>query len=72
LIKALVQLKEWHESGRTDILLVEIIELLIPCILHLENQVGEKIIMMILWKGMEKYNGNPMHYLTQMGGFIST
>jgi len=37
LIKAFVQLKEWHETGRTEIPLVEIIELLIPCILHLEN-----------------------------------
>jgi hypothetical protein len=41
---------------------MEIIELLIPCILHLENRV-EKKITMILWKGMEQFKGQSVHYL---------
>jgi hypothetical protein len=37
--------------------LVEFMELLIPCISHLENRVGEKILAMILRKGMELWSG---------------
>jgi len=69
-IKCLVTLKEWHLSGKDDIPLLAIIELLIPCILHLENRVGEKILTMILRKGMEYFNDSPMRYLTQMENFI--
>jgi hypothetical protein len=39
--------------------LVEFMELLIPCISHLENRVGEKILAMILRKGMELWSGAP-------------
>jgi len=34
-------------------------ELLIPCISHLENRVGEKILAIILKKGMELWSGAP-------------
>jgi hypothetical protein len=49
---------------------MEIIELLIPCILHLENRVGEKIITMILLKGMEQFKGQSIHYKKKMQGII--
>jgi hypothetical protein len=47
-IKFLVQVKEWHNNGRASVPLVEVVEILIPCILHLENRVDEKIITTIL------------------------
>jgi len=47
-IQFLVSLKAWKNSGKEAVPLMDIIELLIPCILHLENRVGEKIITMIL------------------------
>ncbi len=34
-------------------------ELLIPCILHLENRVGEKILTMLLRKGLDLWHGSP-------------
>jgi len=43
--------KKLHEDGRTTVPLVEFVEFLIPCILHLENRVGEKLITMILRHG---------------------
>ncbi len=43
-IKFLRSVQKWHEDGKTTVPLVEFIELLIPCILHLENRVGEKIL----------------------------
>jgi hypothetical protein len=47
-IKFLHNVQKWHEDGKTTVPLVEFIELLIPCILHLENRVGEKILTTIL------------------------
>ena len=43
-IAVLEKVKEWKAQGRETVPLVEVVELLIPCILHLENRVGEKII----------------------------
>jgi hypothetical protein len=65
-IQCLLSLKEWKDSGKDEIPLLTIIELLIPCILHLENRVGEKIITMILRKGMEEYQGPTSQYLSEM------
>jgi hypothetical protein len=47
-IKFLLQVREWHNNGRTVVPLVEVIEIIIPCILHLENRSSEKIITTIL------------------------
>ena len=55
----LENLKKWHEDGRETVPLVEILELLIPCILHLENRVGEKIISCIVKKGLDLYDSGP-------------
>jgi len=46
-------------EGVLKIPLVEYVELLIPCILHLENRVGEKILTMILRKGLELWSEGP-------------
>jgi hypothetical protein len=40
--------KQLHESGRLNVPLVKVLEILIPCILHLENWANEKIITSIL------------------------
>jgi hypothetical protein len=47
-IALLMKIKQSKEEGIKRAPLVEFVELLIPCILHLENRVGEKIITMIL------------------------
>jgi len=44
-------------------LLWKVVELLIPCILHLENQTGEKTITIILWKGMDLFQGAKDQYI---------
>jgi hypothetical protein len=48
LIELLDTVKQWYDSGWTEVPLVEVIELIIPCILHLENRVNEKIVTTIL------------------------
>jgi hypothetical protein len=55
-IALLMKIKQWKEDGIKRAPLVEFIELLIPCILHLENRVGEKIITMILQKGFDLWS----------------
>jgi len=50
--------RKWNEDGRDKVPLIEILELLIPCILHLENRIGEKMITTILRKALDLY-GNP-------------
>lgn len=55
----LENLCEWSESRRDKVALVEILELLIPCILHLENRAGEKIITTIIRKGLDLYALGP-------------
>ncbi len=46
--------------------LVELVELLIPCILYLENCIGEKIITMILQKGLDIYPNRKEEYITSV------
>jgi hypothetical protein len=42
----LEKVRQWNLDGRETVPLVEVVvELLFPCILHLENHVGEKIIL---------------------------
>jgi hypothetical protein len=52
--------------------LVEVVELLIPCILHLENWIGEKIITMILRKGLDPYSNRKEDYISQMQQILWT
>jgi hypothetical protein len=42
-----------NEDGHDKVPLIEVLELLIPCILHLENRVGEKLITAILHKALD-------------------
>jgi len=49
---------------------MDIIELLIPCILHLENRVGGKIITMILQKGLERFQGPASNYIQDLEDVI--
>ncbi len=71
-INFLITVKEWHDKGWTEVLLMDIIELLIPCILHLENHVGEKIITMILWKGFNQFQGSAMEYIKMLQDTIQS
>jgi hypothetical protein len=43
-ISCLLKVWQWKTDGVETVPLVEVVELLIPCILHLENHVGEKVI----------------------------
>jgi len=47
-ILVLENVKKWHEQGLESVPLVDVIELLIPCILHCENRVGEKNLTILL------------------------
>jgi len=55
-VSFLEHVKHWNEQGLETVSLVQIIEFLIPCILHLENRVGEKIISCIVKKGLDLYD----------------
>jgi hypothetical protein len=71
-IAFLEQVRKWHEMGRDTVPLVEVIELLIPCILHLENRIGEKIVTIILRMGLDVYRGRKKDYITMMENVFHT
>jgi len=71
-LELLNQLKEWHEQGVQEIPLIPFIELLIPCILHLENRVGEKILTMILRHGLDLCGDSCTAYLERMQSLFQT
>lgn len=56
-------IKAWNDKGHECVPLVEVVELLTPCILHLENRIGEKIITIILRKGLHSYQGEKQEYI---------
>jgi hypothetical protein len=62
----LLNVRRWKEEGVEKVPLVKVVELLIPCILHLENRTGEKMITMILRKGMELFQGPKDRYIQAM------
>ena len=64
--------QEWYDSGRKEVPLVEVVEALIPCILHLENRVSEKILTMILRCGLDKYTGIKMEYVRELERLIQS
>lgn len=43
-ISFLVQVHQWDETGRKSVPLIEVVELLIPCVLHLENRADKKTL----------------------------
>jgi predicted transcriptional regulator len=63
----LENVRQWHEDGRDRVPIKEILELLVPCILHLENRVGEKLLNTILRKAIDlQNNGQKEHFLKAM------
>jgi hypothetical protein len=48
------------------------VELLIPCILHLENRVGEKMITIILRKALGDFQGRKDDFIARMDHFFQT
>jgi hypothetical protein len=55
--------RAWSNNGHETVPLVEVVELLIPCILHLENRIAEKIVTIILRKGLDNYPGQKEAYI---------
>jgi hypothetical protein len=55
----LENVRKWDEDGHDKVPLVEVLELLIPCILHLENRAGEKLVTTIIKKGLDLYDSGP-------------
>jgi len=64
--------KQWYESGRVTVPLVEVIEILIPCILHCENRVGEKIITILLRRQLDKFIGPKINFIDAMDETFQT
>jgi len=62
----LYTMRKWKNEGILKVPLVHYVELLIPCILHLENRAGEKIITMILRRGLEIWPGPKKEYLKRI------
>jgi hypothetical protein len=52
--------RRWDEDGHKNVPLVEVVKLLIACILHLENTVGEKIIITIIRSCFDCWVGSPL------------
>jgi hypothetical protein len=71
-IDALEKVRIWHAKGREIVPLVEVVELLIPCILHLENHVGEKKMMIILCKALDDFRGRKEQFAEQMNTTFQT
>jgi len=65
-IAVLQKVKEWDAQGRETVPLVEVVELIIPCILHLENRVGEKIITIILRRALDDFHGRKDDFIERM------
>jgi hypothetical protein len=63
--------REW-ELFPDDNPLIEYVEKMIPCILHLENRIGEKILSMILFKA-EELNGHAFtRFYNEVQEFLRT
>jgi hypothetical protein len=71
-ISILERIRQWKEEGLEEAALVELVELLIPCILHLENRVGEKMITIILRKALGDFQGRKDDFIARMDHFFQT
>ncbi len=54
-IKIILTVGDYHQDGVEKVTLVQYMELLIPCMLYLENHVGERIINMMIRFGFKKH-----------------
>ncbi len=61
--ESLEKVKEWHEQGRETAPLVEVVELLIPCILHCENRVAEKNLAILLRRQLNQFRGPKVEFV---------
>jgi hypothetical protein len=71
-IEFLVTVRQWYDEGVDKVPLIAFIELLIPCILHLENRVGEKIINMIIRFGFQKRQQSPTEFIRNLQQLFRT
>jgi hypothetical protein len=62
-ISCMEKVQAWSNDGHETVPLVEVVELLIPCILHLENCIAENIVTIILQKGLDNYPGQKEAYI---------
>jgi hypothetical protein len=65
-ISYLEKVRKWNDDGRLTVPLVEVIELLIPCILHCENRVGEKILSIIMRRQLDHFRGPKIDFIQSM------
>ncbi len=71
-IALLNKIQKWKNEGILKVPLVHYVELLIPCILHLENKVGEKLLTMILRIGMDHWPSTHKNYIEVIELFFRT
>jgi hypothetical protein len=72
LICMLQKVRNWQAEGTEKVPLVEVVELLIPCILHLENRIGEKMITIILRKALNDFSGQKDDFISHMNNVFRT
>jgi len=71
-IALLKKVRQWKHEGILKVPLIEFVELLIPCLLHLENRVGEKLLTMILRKATELCSTSKKQFLDSLELFFQT
>jgi hypothetical protein len=71
-IESLEKVKQWHEQGRETAPLVEVIELLIPCILHLEYHVTEKVLTILFRRKLNEFHGPKIEFLNAIETVLQT
>jgi hypothetical protein len=62
-ITYLEKVRQWVDDGRESIPLVEVIELLIPCILHFDNRIAGKILTVFLRRFYDSWVGSKMEFI---------
>jgi hypothetical protein len=71
-ITFLESIRQWDEEGRKTVVLVKVIELLIPCILHCKNRVGEKKLTILLWRQLDHFPGPKIDFIQRMDATFKT
>jgi hypothetical protein len=64
--------RQWDEEGQKTVALMKVIELLIPCILHCENRVGEKILTILLRRQLDHFPGPKIDFIQRMDATFKT
>jgi hypothetical protein len=71
-IESLKKVKKWHEQGRETAPLVEVIELLIPCILHLESRVAKKVLNILFRQKLNEFHRPKIKFLKSLETVLQT